>query len=229
MIVAAGQYTSPARHAVILCHPDPNSFNHAVARAYRSAVAECGQEAIIRDLYAMHFDPVLKADERPTLPGFRPSADVVAEHESLQDTDIFVLVYPIWFGTPPAMLKGYVDRVLGAGVDAKAVQARDRGTLLAGKRLVSFTTSAASGVWLDEQGELQSLRMVFDRYLARAFAMRSDEHVHFAPIVSGMRKRFVDEHLFTVRENARRLCSTLLMERRPGQSRAPAASGLRTA
>ena len=223
MVDAAEHQPAAARHAVILCHPDPNSFNHAVAQAYCDAVAECGQEPILRDLYVMGFDPVLKANERPTVPGFQPSPDVIEEHFLLQGADVFVLVYPIWFGTPPAMLKGYVDRVLGAGVDPKAIQSRERRGLLGGKRLFSFSTSAASGVWLDEQGELQSLRYVFDRYLAHAFSMRSDEHVHFAPIVPGMDKRFVDEHLFMVRENARRLCSALLMERRSGQSpeRAP--------
>lgn len=206
-----------ARHAVILCHPDPDSFNHAVAQAYCDAVRECGQEAVLRDLYAMGFDPVLRAEERPTVPGFELSADVIEERGLLAGTDVFVLIYPIWFGTPPAMLKGYVERVLGAGVDPKSIQLRMRQGLLSGKRLVSFSTSAATGAWLNEQGEFLSLRYVFDRYLAHAFSMRSDEHVHFAPIVPGMRQRFIDEHLFTVRENARRICSALLIERRPGQ------------
>ena len=216
-----GHQSAIARHAVILCHPDPGSFNHAVAQAYCDMVAQCGQAAIVRDLYAMGFDPVLKADERPTIPGFQPSPDVIDEHLLLQGADIFVLVYPIWFGTPPAMLKGYVDRVLGAGVDPKAIQSRERRGLLSGKRLVSFSTSAASAAWLDEQGERRSLRDVFDRYLARAFSMRSEEHVHLAPIVPGMSKRFADEHLFTVQENARRICSRLLIERRPGLVRQP--------
>jgi NAD(P)H dehydrogenase (quinone) len=213
------------RHAVILCHPDPDSFNHAVARAYCDAVRECGQEAVLRDLYAMDFDPVLKAQERPTVPGFQPSADVVEERALLEGVDVFVLIYPIWFGTPPAMLKGYVERVLGAGVDPKSIQSHSRQTLLSGKRLVSFSTSAATGAWLNEQGEFLSLRYVFDRYLAHAFSMRSDEHIHFAPIVPDMRQRFIDEHLFTVRENARRLCSTLLMEHRPGQRPESALAG----
>ena len=214
-----------ARHAVILCHPDPDSFNHAVAQAYCDAVRECGQEAVLRDLYAMRFDPVLRAEERPTVPGFQPSPDVIEERAILADSDVFVLIYPIWFGTPPAMLKGYVERVLGAGVDPKSIQLRQRQSLLSGKRLVSFSTSAATGAWLNEQGEFLSLRYVFDRYLAHAFSMRSDEHVHFAPIVPGMRKRFIDEHLFTVGENARRLCGALLVEHRPGHRPESALAG----
>src|SRR4051812_44732224 len=116
---------SPARHAVILCHPDAHSFNHAIAETYCDAVRANGQEAILRDLYAIGFDPVLKANERPTLAGFAPSADVERELAVLRTCDVFVLVYPIWFGTPPAMVKGYIERVLGSGVNPKAVQARE--------------------------------------------------------------------------------------------------------
>src|SRR3954467_1179436 len=103
--------TSAPRHAVILCHPDPKSFNRAVADAYCDAVRKQGQEVMVRDLYAMGFDPVLKAEERPTVDNFKLSEDVEAEIALLASSDVFVLVYPIWFGTPPAMLKGYVERV----------------------------------------------------------------------------------------------------------------------
>ena len=89
------------RHAVILCHPDPDSFDHSIARAYCDAVRVCGQEAILRDLYAIRFDPVLKADERSTLPHPARSDDVRAELDAIAGSDIFVLIYPIWFGTAP--------------------------------------------------------------------------------------------------------------------------------
>ena len=56
----------PARHAVILAHPATTSFNALVARTYCEAVGRFGQEAVIRDLYALGFDPVLKDAERPT-------------------------------------------------------------------------------------------------------------------------------------------------------------------
>ncbi len=218
-----GQGNKPAaRHAVILCHPAPDSFNHAVADAYCATVRECGQETVTRDLYAMKFDPLLKADERPTLPDFTPSADVVAEQEVIRGCDAFVLVYPIWFGTPPAMLKGYVERVLGSGVAPRSVQLRAPSNFLAGKRLVSFTSSGASDAWLNEQGELLSLRYLFDRYLVHSFAMKSEQHVHFPQIVPGLRERFVEENLAVVRDHARRICADLLMEHHHGEDAHPA-------
>ncbi|RMB56007.1 NAD(P)H dehydrogenase (quinone) [Sphingomonas sp. PP-CE-3A-406] len=201
--------TTGGRHAVILCHPDPSSFNHAIAGAYCDAVRGAGQGVVLRDLYAMGFDPVLKAAERPTNVGAVYEADVLAEVDAIAGCDVFVLVYPIWFGTPPAMLKGYVERVFGAGVQPEALQGRVRTDLLGGKRLVSFSTSAASKVWLDEQGQGQGLNSVFDQYLVHAFGMRSQEHRRYAHIVPGLSARFADQYLREVAAQAQRTCAQI--------------------
>lgn len=194
------------RHAVILCHPADRSFNHSIAQAYCEEVARCGQETILRDLYRLNFDPVLRAKERP-VEGGKPSRDVAAELRELEECSVFTLVYPIWFGTPPAMLKGYVERVLGSGVTPQNVLLRNRVGFLTGKPLLSFTTSATRDIWLDEQGQVSSLRQVFDRYLAHAFGMQLEKHVHFGHILPGTNARFIDEYLYEVREEARRVCA----------------------
>ncbi len=201
--------TKGSRHAVILCHPDPASFNHAIADAYCDAVRAAGQAVVLRDLYAIGFDPVLKAAERPTNVAAVYGADVLAEMDVIKGCDVFVLVYPIWFGTPPAMLKGYVERVFGAGVQPESLQGRVRTDLLGGKRLVSFSTSAASKVWLDEQGQAQGLNSVFDQYLVHAFGMRSQEHRRFAHIVPGLNARFADQYLREVVVQAQRTCAQI--------------------
>ena len=198
-----------SRHAVILCHPDPLSFNHAIADTYCGAVRATGQTAVLRDLYAIGFDPVLKATERPTNVAAVYGQDVLDEIERIAGCDVFVLIYPIWFGTPPAMLKGYVERVFGAGVQPEALQGRARTDLLGGKRLLSFSTSAASKVWLDEQGQGQGLNSVFDQYLVHAFGMRSQEHRRFAYIVPGLSPRFADQYLGEVTAQAQRTCAQI--------------------
>ncbi len=197
------------RHAVILCHPDPSSFNHAIAGAYCDAVRAAGQVVVLRDLYAIGFDPVLKAAERPTTVAAAYGQDVLDEVDTISGCDVFVLVYPIWFGTPPAMLKGYVERVFGAGVQPEALQGRVRTDLLGGKRLLSFSTSAASKIWLDEQGQGQGLNSVFDQYIVHAFGMRSQEHRRFAHITQDLRKQFADQYLRDVAVQAQRTCAQI--------------------
>ncbi len=204
--------TAKPRHVVILCHPQTRSFSAAVAEKYCAAVEENGQESVLRDLYAMNFDPVLRANEQPGSPVFLESPHVAHELDVIADAAILVLVYPIWFGTPPAMLKGYVDRVLGSDFTFRAIRDRDPGSRLAGAHLLSFTSSGNSQTWLDEQGEGQSLINVFDRYLARAFSMASTDHVHFPSIVEGLSERLFLQYMEEVSQAARKICNLVAAE-----------------
>src|SRR3546814_2061771 len=70
------------------------------------------QDCDLRDLYRDNFDPVLKANEQPGKEGYAPRPENVAEREHLEKLDVLTFVYPVWFGTPPAMLKGYLERVV---------------------------------------------------------------------------------------------------------------------
>jgi NAD(P)H dehydrogenase (quinone) len=200
------QSPSGPKHVVVLSHPDPDSFNIAVAQAYCETVRGLGHQGVLRDLYRMEFDPVLKASERPTAPDFALSPDVAAELEVIGGADIFVLVYPIWFGTPPAMIKGYVERVLGAGFSHKSAQTHAFSPLLGGKQLLSFTSSGTSKQWLTDQDALVSLQTVFDGYLARVFSMASPDHVHFDSVAEDLDVHAVAEKLEQVRARARQMC-----------------------
>ncbi len=198
------------KHVVILCHPDPNSFNAAVAQTYCDAVGHFGHAAIIRDLYQMGFDPVLKAWEEPSAEAYVASDDVAAELALLHDADVVVFVYPIWFGTPPAMLKGYVERVLGAGFGHRLMRERSGHSIVEGKHLLSISTSGNSIQWLNEQGAWVALRTVFDSYIANAFSMASTERLHLPSIVKNMKEHDVRSELYKVTDAATKVCARLL-------------------
>jgi NAD(P)H dehydrogenase (quinone) len=200
------------RHAVILAHPDEDSFNAAVARAWCEAVRACGHEAELRDLYRLCFNPVLKPSEQPRPDRYAMSNDVAAELAAIENADVFVLVYPVWFGGPPAILKGYIDRVLGAGFTYGSIRERARHRFMGGKQLVNISTSGNSLQWLDEQGAWISLRAVFGDYLAKAFSMARAEHLHLANIVDNMSERHVQEELYRVTELARSVCGACTSE-----------------
>jgi NAD(P)H dehydrogenase (quinone) len=134
-------------------------------------------------------------------------SDLIAEIEEIGRADVFVLIYPIWFGTPPAMLKGYVERVFGAGFDERAIRERKRHAFMAGKHLLSLSSSGNSIQWLEEQGAWISLRTVVDKYLANAFSMKSTEHIHFSDIVDGLKRSWIDQELQRVTEITRETCA----------------------
>lgn len=202
----------PPKHVVIVSHPDPESFTLSVARTYCDAVEARGQAAVLRDLYRMDFDPVLKASERPGEQAFTPAPDVAAELDLLAGAGAFVLVYPIWFGTPPAMIKGYIERVLGAGTSFATIADhlhQPRHPLLGGRELLSFSSSGTTKQWLSDQGAWLSLQTIFDGYLARAFWMSTPEHVHFESVHEGLDQETVRGHLAKVEAQAEDMCNRL--------------------
>ena len=198
----------PVRHIVVLGHPDPKSFNHEVAERYCKTVREIGHEAVLRDLYELDFDPRLRANRRPDR-ATGMSADVAHEVGLLRDADVLVFVYPIWFGMPPAIIKGYVDRVLGVALTPSDIRDHHLDSVLTGTAFATFSSSATTRIWLDEQGQMESIRQAFDRYLMGVFGMRDAGHIHFGAIVEGMNPRFVRESLYEVEEHARKICSTV--------------------
>lgn len=199
----------PIRHLVICANPSPDSFGHAIVAAYTQAAAECHQEVVVRDLYALGFDPVLKAAERPLHGEWSAAPDVAAELDLLAASDILVLVYPIWFALPPAILIGYVDRVLGAGYSFRDLHDQVGQPMLRGKPLLSFSTSGTSKPWLNEQGQPVSLREIFDVYLWRGFGMKQSEHVMIDSVVPNMSQAYAAEQLERVRATALRSCAML--------------------
>lgn len=201
------------RHVVILAHPEPGGFNGLVADAYCEAVRSCGQEAIVRDLYALGFDPALKASERPGKEGFALSHDVIAELDAIRSSDVFVAVYPIWFGMPPAMMVGYIQRVLGAGVTARDVQERNADTVMRGKRLFTISSSGNSNAWMNQEHQIQSLRSILGEYLLHAFGFRDYEDLLFGETTEGLDQLFVDQLLADVDRRARRICVAVSADR----------------
>jgi NAD(P)H dehydrogenase (quinone) len=193
-------------HAVILCHPSLHSFNAAAAHAYCRTVRKLGQRAVLRDLYRLEFDPVLRDEERPGGERRAIFADVARELRAIRSADVLVLIYPVWFGSPPAMMKGYIERVLGSQFGHQLVQAGAAHPWLSGKALLSITSSGTPIQWLELKGARAALRTLFDDYIAQAFSMCSAEHLHISGIVDGLDSQLFDRQIARVVEQAESVC-----------------------
>lgn len=205
---------APIRHLVILGHPSAGSFNHTIAEAWCEAVRDYGQEPVLRDLYALGFDPLLRADERTGAESGTPAADVAEDIELVRQAAVITLVYPIWFGMPPAIIKGYVDRVLGAGFGPRDLKSGVPHPVLHGKHMVILSSSASTLPWLEEKGQWVALRQAFDSYLASIFALASHAHLHFDAVVEGMTTRTVQERIEEARLEAGKACARAFEDRR---------------
>ena len=105
---------------IILGHPAANSFNHALAVGVRDALRGAGHAVVYRDLCAEGFDPLLPADETRT---HAPLPAWLQQHcDELAAADGIVVVHPNWWGQPPAVLKGWIDRVVRPGVAYRFIE-----------------------------------------------------------------------------------------------------------
>ncbi|HEV7263660.1 MAG TPA: NAD(P)H-dependent oxidoreductase [Falsiroseomonas sp.] len=101
----------------LYAHPLPESFHAAIRDAAREGLREAGHQVDLCDLYAEGFNPVLGAEERRgyhEVPANR--APVEAYVARLERAELLVLSFPTWCFGLPAILKGWMDRVLLPGV-----------------------------------------------------------------------------------------------------------------
>lgn len=188
------------KHAVIISHPRGRAFTRLMAQTYVDAVEARGHEVVVRDLYGMEFDPCLHADELPGASGSSPQTDVVVERSVLKDVDVFALFYPIWFGSPPAMMKGYIERVFGVGFGYGTLKSGGMQPLLTGRKLISFTSTGSENVWLVNSGSWEAVRKVFNERLTAACGLESVEHVNFGGVDWDTTPAQIEEAVAEVRD-----------------------------
>jgi putative NADPH-quinone reductase len=123
---------------VVIGHQRVGSFCHAICAAAIEELKAAGHTVVYHDLYEERFDPILREEEISREATLEP---VVRQHiDELLAVDGYVVVHPNWWGGPPAMLRGWIDRVFRQG-EAYAFGPKGVVPKLTGKRAVVFTTS----------------------------------------------------------------------------------------
>jgi NAD(P)H dehydrogenase (quinone) len=99
---------------LVVANPGASSFSHAMAQVAREVIARRGGVVRLHDLYEERFDPVQRSGES----GNRGSDDESVERHcaDLVAADLILVFHPNWWGQPPAIMKGWIDRVFRPGV-----------------------------------------------------------------------------------------------------------------
>lgn len=134
---------------LILAHPNPSSFNHAIAMAVADTARTAGHEVLLHDLYAEDFDPVLPVAELAKDAVLPPEIERYCLE--VEGADRIAVVHPNWWSAPPAILRGWCDRCLRAGRAYNFVPdgqggAKPVGLLKAGAALVLNTANTPQPV-----------------------------------------------------------------------------------
>ena len=127
-------------HLIIFAHPNAKgSFGRAIADRVAKTGQALGVLTQFRDLYAMNFNPIISFEElQAANKGIIPE-EVKHEHNLILQADLISLVYPLWWMGFPAILTGYLDRVLSHGFAYKTENGESVG-LLKGKQMQQFIT-----------------------------------------------------------------------------------------
>ncbi|MFO0482124.1 MAG: NAD(P)H-dependent oxidoreductase [bacterium] len=142
---------------IVLSHPDPASFNHALAAAIAQGLRSAGHAAELADLHVEGFDPRQNLDDVRALHGQGPLPPaLVREQLRLARADGLVFVYPTWWFERPAMLKGWCDRVLTSGFAFRFGPSGPEG-MLAAKCVWIVTTTGMPEPFYARHGGFESI------------------------------------------------------------------------
>jgi NAD(P)H dehydrogenase (quinone) len=175
----------PVLALMVIANPSPESFSHAMAKVAGEVLRARDYELVSHDLYAERFDPVQRVGEAAN----RMSSDelVEAHCRDLAEAKLILVFHPNWWGQPPAILKGWIDRVFrpgvaydypaGTGFEGKPIG------LLGAKSALIFNTSNTPGEReMSQFGD--PLENLWRRCVFSLCGIHSFERCVFAPMAS---------------------------------------------
>jgi NAD(P)H dehydrogenase (quinone) len=126
----------------IYCHPLPESFHAAIRSEALGGLNKAGHTVDLCDLYAEKFDPVMSVEERRDYHDLSKNQSRVSDYvRRLRAADALICQFPVWSFGPPAMLKGWMDRLLMPGVAFDLSNPNNAVPLLTNlKRIAGITT-----------------------------------------------------------------------------------------
>ncbi len=186
-----------AQISILFAHPYPKSFNHGIANTLSDSLGSQGHTVLLHDLYAESFPPIM---ERHELGSDMSESPMVIQHQKeLQSTDFLIIVHPNWWGQPPAILKGWLDRVLRNGVAYKFGTKPDGskgmiGLLPIRNLLVITTSNTPSEIEKSEWGD--PLESIWIKYVAGFCCFPYAERINLGPVISSteeQRKEWIQQ------------------------------------
>lgn len=143
---------------IVHAHPEPNSFNGALTAKARQTLDAAGHTVDVFDLYRSGFDPVERREHYPAIAtgeafsalgaqrhGWKTGTlpdDIAREITALEHADLVILQFPLWWHGPPAILKGWFDRVFVSGGVYSSRMRYDHGYFRGKRAMISVTSGA---------------------------------------------------------------------------------------
>ncbi len=182
---------------IIYAHPNPASFTNGLKNKVEEQLKACGHEVKIRDLYAENFNCVLSGSDLGGIYSGAVPSDIKIEQEYLTWADNYILIHPIWWSGLPAIIKGYIDRVLCYGF-AYSIGATGVEGLLKGKKIVLLTPHGMPYEMYESMGMHKSFAQTQDIGIWQFCGVEVCKHFFFG--MSGKQRAELEEYLKQVEE-----------------------------
>jgi len=134
------------KNLIIYAHPSEKSFNSAILKTVIEALNSKNEDYKLIDLYKENFKPTLDISDFSKMAEKTYSDDVKRYQQMIKESDKLIFIYPTWWWSYPAILKGFIDRVFSYGFAYRYNNGKIEG-LLNQKALIFTTTGGTKEVY----------------------------------------------------------------------------------
>ena len=182
-------------YLIVYAHPNPKSFCHAIKEEIEARIKQQGAEPVVRDLYQQGFNSALSSGDFVQFLQHVTPADIQKEQEFIRKADVLIFVYPVWWFSMPAILKGYIDRVFSRGFAYEPAGHIIKG-LLPGKKVMIFSTTGGPRFAYFLLGYKAAIKTTIDAGIFKFCGMKVALHKYFyavPAITDAARKKMLAE------------------------------------
>lgn len=198
------------KHLIVAAHPSASSFTMALTQLYATELERLGHTQCTSDLYRMRFNPILGAEELTAadtggvadLSARALPADLAQAQRHVREADVLTAIYPLWWLSMPAIMKGYIDRVFARGFAYESAEGIVRG-LLTGKKCVLITLSGAPLTVLAQNGRWSAVQALQDTHIFRSAGFEVLEHLHLDQVQPNLPVAVAERHFARILDCAR--------------------------
>lgn len=181
---------------IVYAHPNPHSFNHALLESFTKGLGLAGHIYEVADLYGMNFDPRLTEQELPGSGGHRP-IEIIKQQDKVSWAEAIVFIYPVWWTGPPAILKGWIDRVFSVGFAYGFDEVTGQPmSLLKHQKALILSTAGSNQEQAEASGMTSALRAVMEDSVFRLAGIEEVGQVLFYRVnttTDEERRRYLEE------------------------------------
>ena len=170
------------KHLIVYAHPHESSFCHAILEIAVKTLQDKGDSVVVRDLYKLGFNPVLSAKDFADLRGGEIPSDIAKEQEYIKEADCMTFIYPLWWTSMPAILKGYIDRIFAYGFAYQFAENGDIEGLLGDKKVFIISTQGTPNDIYDASGMSEALKQTTDIGVFGFCGMNVLEHMFLGKV-----------------------------------------------